>query len=905
MYTKLLKEHALRSGTSQDFQSLVLGFVTHSQRPLRLIELTSAINTMPGRGGLTEAQDTKKSIRSCCGPLLEVCDDEVLQIIHHSFTEYLIGSEASHVQMTMDDTDRFPAFDSDSVHATISIACVDYLLSGVFDKDEAQKRCDSDSCNYYQDDKYRCYQRESFSRDGSCRSLDLQFSFASYAIKFWSIHAAKVCTASATGLYGKMANFLITESRNFECWMGRWSGLESHVPTKFLPLHVGAHCGITGYVERLLVGGADVDTVDAFSRTPLLYAAMNGHAETVDLLIQHGADITHTDNLGLSAVHMAAAHAKTLETLFRHGAQPLVGKSIDGPYRKGRHETRDPSRAKGTTILSDIVRNGHLESLRVLLAHVSDLDITPDALFVSGLGERNSSEPADIRQWAVKAEQTKIVEVLLTLSWDVNRKDSSGKTAIYNAAKRHDLPTLRVLVSAGANPNILSTVKSPSFSTGRQQPIPRVRSNPLYFNALHARASLETGIYYNNHSSNEKDIRESLDLLIVAGCDVNSKSSNGKTALFGWTNYSTTSGGLAEVFISCLLAHGADATIVDDNGNSILHGMNGYPIERKLAELLVTAGANINQQRTSDRKTPLMLAAQRQLSDPTLFRELGADMNLQDHNGNTALHMAMTSWCIEERHVDLWLKSADPTVKNNAGQMAVISFNWGNGGEGRVKGISRMVDCGMDLESRDHLGRTVLLQFLAKNETHDVDHFVKELLHLGADATAVDYEGRSALHLLARCELSYIDAGERDLEKLYGLMKAIVDKGCNINARDHRGQSIIQIALTRTEVQWPKTHLRAIAKIGTNIRGVDFDGRTILHSVATMPDNGSPRFDDGSASTRIDYILDMEPKFDVNARDHHGMTPLMLAAQVSAIGLLKLIQAGADARIRGECISMC
>lgn len=90
MYASLLQQHAARSGTTVEFQVLVLQWVTHSSRPLRLIELATMVNSLPDRGGLTESQDAKLAVRSACGPLLEVLEDEIVQIIHPSFTEYLL-----------------------------------------------------------------------------------------------------------------------------------------------------------------------------------------------------------------------------------------------------------------------------------------------------------------------------------------------------------------------------------------------------------------------------------------------------------------------------------------------------------------------------------------------------------------------------------------------------------------------------------------------------------------------------------------------------------------------------------------------------------------------------------------------------------------------------------------------
>lgn len=74
-----------------------------------------------------------------------------------------------------------------------------------------------------------------------------------------------------------------------------------------------------------------------------------------------------------------------------------------------------------------------------------------------------------------------------------------------------------------------------------------------------------------------------------------------------------------------------------------------------------------------------------------------------------------------------------------------------------------MVEKGLCLKTRDYLGRTPLLNFLSDGGSR-ADHFVKELLKLGANVKARDYEGKSVLHHLATAELSFWDGGREDLE---------------------------------------------------------------------------------------------------------------------------------------------
>lgn len=224
MYSDLLTEHSLRSGATQSFQKLVLGWITHSQRPLRLIELTAVINSIPDRGGLADLQDTKSMIRSCCGPLIEICEDEVIQIIHHSFTEFLCGSELSHVQMKEHVIDRFPVLDSMAIHSSIAIACIHYLQSGCFEVWTIEPRRSLSDAPLYSNHSF--FSKDRFGNNGEYdyQERTITFNFLPYAAKYWPIHAVKV-DGEKPDLHQAFDSFLSEENKSYQAWKDVWSGI--------------------------------------------------------------------------------------------------------------------------------------------------------------------------------------------------------------------------------------------------------------------------------------------------------------------------------------------------------------------------------------------------------------------------------------------------------------------------------------------------------------------------------------------------------------------------------------------------------------------------------------------------------------------------------------------------------
>jgi peptidoglycan/LPS O-acetylase OafA/YrhL len=85
-----------------------------------------------------------------------------------------------------------------------------------------------------------------------------------------------------------------------------------------------ARAGDIGAIERHLASGVAVDAADPDrGGSPLMWAAVTGQAEAMELLIKRGADVNAAGQDGGTALHGAAflGHEKTVEVLIRSGAK--------------------------------------------------------------------------------------------------------------------------------------------------------------------------------------------------------------------------------------------------------------------------------------------------------------------------------------------------------------------------------------------------------------------------------------------------------------------------------------------------------------------------------------------------------------------------------------------------------
>jgi ankyrin repeat protein/Cdc6-like AAA superfamily ATPase len=719
MYSDILREHAARSGISSDLQRLILEWITHSARPLRLLELTAMIEASPECKYF--GPDIKLTIQASCGPLLEICEDGVIQIIHHSLTEFILNRDVEHIEMNQKSRD-FAILDSKAVHGKIARTCINYLASDCFRE--------------WQFTEFRDHEPE------ERQSLFLQFYFLRYATLEWPFHVAKA--GDDRELLDKLGEFCRDGNHDYEAWNDIWRACQGEdVPRRCSALHVSAYTGLFTLAQYLLSQGADPDSKDEDGRTPILYAVMKGHHEIVSLLLRNNAshDVkvdTYLQPTKIkSLIHFACKlnHVQALCALLDGGMSPVAkddGLSTSGQYYceiLGKEVWYGGS--PQVSVLGLACQHGHVEVVRELMKRMNPVDLCAGNLHLAARKGKAETLAALLENEHVRLS--------------INDRDSDGNTPLYLAARKSSAPAIRVLLDHGADITVRSlNSNSPPEPPRGKDPRINLHISPSY-TPLHGWCigfARETDDFL---FIEQEDIIPALELLLQAGCDINARDYRGQTPLFAWPELPWGDMRPHE-YIGILLDRGADPTMVDDEGQTPLYSAKS---REDVVRVLVNAGADINVQRKKDGLTALMcIALEQNHANPAVFHKLDADFDRQDWNGNTALHHYFRRKPARtDCHLETWLSLSNLQIQNNLGRTPFHEFMYRQGRymdtkKNGLQPLLEMVKRGTSLESKDGLGRTALLIALVNTTSCSLEQ-VEELLKLGANAQAIDYRGKS------------------------------------------------------------------------------------------------------------------------------------------------------------------
>ncbi|KAF4636184.1 hypothetical protein G7Y89_g1908 [Cudoniella acicularis] len=427
MYNSMLFQQAESLKIDTQVQVFLLQWATHSSRALRLNELASVLASIFPPSMIPE--NPKFVARSACAPLLEISEDETVQVIHHSFTEFLLNKERVQYE-NPGQTTQFPVLDPERVHNKLSVACLDYLRSGALRLENNQNSQGDASCLQWPS---RSDRRNKKKEKSNYQEAKLRYPFLGYAVANWAFHASKYDVEDEE-FYRCVAEFLDPKSVDFRTWLElEWIGGQKSVEFQApAPLHIAAFAGLTTYARTLIEGGVSVNLGDGEDRTPLHWACARGHTSMAALLLEGGANANAEDVRGVKPIHEAARknHATVVKLLLDAGVDPLTPKTRENQTMRimcGQVSTI------GETAVEYAYLQGHTDTLMAIL-----LFLTPEAL-------------EEMFCQCCRYGKFEAVRAILQNSNVSPNSKSCGATALYLACRVHSAHIVQLLLDKGAD----------------------------------------------------------------------------------------------------------------------------------------------------------------------------------------------------------------------------------------------------------------------------------------------------------------------------------------------------------------------------------------------------------------------------------------------------------------------
>ena len=351
-----------------------------------------------------------------------------------------------------------------------------------------------------------------------------------------------------------------------------------------------------------------------------------------------------------------------------------------------------------------------------------------------------------------------VLQAIIDHGANVNATNKHNHTALLLACDKKHVDAIKVLLQAGADPNIINN---------------------------------EVGTYLM-HAVLAKCSEGALQALIDHGACVNVSDTQNRTALMAacFTKHVGA--------IHILLNAGSDTNIVDKNGFACLTDAVRADCSEGLLQTIIDHGASVN---ATDKynATALMIACH--LSHANAIHVLlkaGSDVNIADKNGMTCLMYAVAAHSSEEVLQAILDHAAEvnATDKDNATAL-ILACQMGH-----VDAIHVLLKVGFDANIAYKNGNTCLMYAVREDCSEEV---LQALVDHGADVNATSKDNYTAL---------IVALGKRHVDAIKVLLKA----GSDTDIACENGATCLMAAVM---ADCSEEVLRALIDHGANVNAIN------------------------------------------------------------------------------------
>ena len=387
--------------------------------------------------------------------------------------------------------------------------------------------------------------------------------------------------------------------------------------------------------RREVQAATDPNAADDYGEPWLHRALFRADADAVDILLERGADLNHTNGRGWTPLHVAVIRNDA-----RH-VNMLLDRGTDARTADKRGVT-PLHRARSRSVAKLLLDHGADPNARDVSGRTAvEREPVAGVLFERGLEDLKRAELGG-RGVADRPGRLREIQTLVDLGLAPDRSGKRGDTLLHRAARRGDARLSELLLAHGANPNARNDADDVPLHSASSAGVVRL----LLEHGADPNAEDDYGDVPLHSASSARIVR----LLLEHGADAEARNGDGETPLHKIE---------AADSVRLLLEHGADPNAQDDDGNVPLHEACSRLRDADTVRFLLEHGANPNA-RANDGQVPLHNAYYADTA--RILLQYGADMEARDNNGKVPLHTAG-----EEATRLLLEHGADPNVRDNHG----------------------------------------------------------------------------------------------------------------------------------------------------------------------------------------------------------------------------------------------